>query len=358
MSTMIDLDDAGVFKRFDPGGMLKCLGEMSGQCQQAWAMAMNFDLPEDYREVDKVVFSGMGSSSVGAELVASLAAPEAKLPISIYRGYDLPAFVDGKTLVIACSYSGMTEETLSAFRQALRTEAKKLVITTGGKLKTLAEESNIPVFSFDYKSQPRAALGFNFIASLGLLQKLGFIADKSADVRETIQVLEGLSRKLDKGVALPHNRAKQLAQRLDSRLAVMYGGGILAGVARRWKTQLNENGKAWAFYEVSPDLNHNAVAGYQFPRELTDKMLVILLRSASLPRVMQLSYEAIAELMEQAKVDYQFVDGEGTSQLCQMMSLILFGDYTSCYLAILHQADPTPVSAIDYLKSKLARSEK
>ena len=351
---MIDLDDPQVFRQLNSEGMLRCLSEMPWQCQQAWEMTMNFDLPRDYSKVNKVVLLGMGASAIAAELVSSLVVSEAKLPIFICRDYDLPAFVDAKTLVIASSYSGMTEETLSSFEQALKTEAKKLVITTGGKLRIMAAERNIPVFSFHYQAQPRAALGFSLMAIFGLLQKLGVISDKSADVAETVQTLHQLSPKISEGVVLSRNPAKQLARLLYGHLPVIYGASVLYGVARRWKTQLNENSKAWAFYEVSPELNHNAVVGYQFPQELANKVVVVLLRSASLPRTIQLSYLSVCELLKQAKVDYQFVDGEGTSQLCQMMSLLLFGDYTSCYLAVLYQIELTPVSAIDYLKSKLA----
>jgi len=316
-------------------------------------MAMNFNLPQDYSRVNKVVILGMGGSAIGGDLVSNLVASEAKLPVLVHRDYDLPAFIDGQTLVIASSYSGMTEETLFSFEQALETESKKLVITTGGRLKMMAEERNIPVFSFDYKAQPRAALPFSFLPILGFLQKLGFISDKSADMSEMVPVLQELSQKINEGVLLSHNPAKQLANRLYGHLAVIYGAGILSEVAHRWKTQLNENSKAWAFYEVFPELNHNAVAGYQFPRELTSEMVVVLLRSALLPQRIQLRYQVTCQLLDQAKVDYQIVDGDGTSQLSQMMSLVLFGDYVSYYLAILYKIDPTPVKAIDYLKEQL-----
>ncbi len=318
-------------------------------------MAMNFDLPQDYSQINKVVILGMGGSAIGGDLVSSLVASEAKLPVIVHGDYNLPAFVDAETLVIASSYSGMTEETLSSFEQALDTESKKLVITTGGKLKTMAEERNIPVFSFDYQSQPRAALAFSFLPILGFLQKLGLVSDKSADVTETVQVLQELSQKINEGMLLSHNPAKQLASRLYGRLVVIYGAGILAEVAHRWKTQLNENSKAWAFYEVFPELNHNAVVGYQFPSELASKIVAVLLHSALLPKRIQLRYQVTCQLLDQAKVDYQFVDGEGASRLSQMMSLVLFGDYVSYYLAILCKIDPTPVQAIDYLKEQLAQ---
>jgi len=352
-----NLDDPQVYKRYDAEGMLTHLHEMPKLCEQAWQMAMNFGLPQDYSKVSKIVITGMGGSAIGGDLVSKLVASEAKLPIIIHRDYNLPAFIDSKTLVIASSYSGMTEETLSSFKQALETDSKKLVITTGGKLKIMAEERNVPVFSFDYKAQPRAALPFSFLPILAFLQRLGFIKDKSAEVAETVEALERLSRRINEGVSLSQNPAKQLANRLCGHLPIIYGADMLSEVAHRWKTQLNENSKAWAFYEVFPELNHNAVVGYQFPPELSSKIVVVLLRSAYLPKRIQLRYQVTCQLLEQARVSYQIVDSEGTSPLSQMMNLVLFGDYTSYYLAILYKIDPSPVEAIDYLKEQLKDSE-
>ena len=354
----MNLDDPQVYQQYDREGMLVRLHEMPRLCQQAWQLAMKFNLPQDYRQVDKVVILGMGGSAIGGDLVSSLIISDAKLPILVHRDYALPAFVDARTLVIASSYSGTTEETIASFEKALETEAKKLLITTGGKLKTMAEERNIPVFSFDYSAQPRAALPFSLLPIICFLQKLGFIGDRSADVTETVQVLEKLSQETKEDAALPHNPAKQLAHRLYRHLPVIYGAGIVSEVAHRWKTQLNENSKAWAFYEAFPELNHNAVVGYQFPEELASKIMVVLLRSSRLAERIQLRYQVTCQLLEQAKVDYQIVDGVGDSPLSQMMSLLLFGDYVSCYLAMLYRIDPSPVKAIDYLKEQLVQHKR
>ncbi len=335
--------------------MLGCLHEIPGLCQQAWQMAEAFHLPPDYSGVNKVVVLGMGASAIGGDLASRLVAAEARVAISVHRDYDLPAFVDSRTLVIASSYSGMTEETLTAFEQALKTGAKMLVITTGGRLKSRAEERGIPVFRFDYRAQPRAALPFSFLPIRAFLQQLGFIGDKSADVAETVPVLEGLSARIDETVPQDSNPAKQLASRLHGHLAVIYGGGIFSEVARRWKTQLNENSKAWAFHEVFPELNHNAVVGYRFPAELASRTVVVLLRSASLPERIRLRYEVTRRLLEGAKVGYEVVDGEGASPLSQLMSLVLLGDYVSYYLAMLYRIDPSPVETIAYLKEQLAK---
>jgi glucose/mannose-6-phosphate isomerase len=351
----INLDDPEVYKQHDPEGMLARIKEMPWQCQQAWQDAMSFNLPADYNKVDRVIILGVGGSAIGGDLVRSLAESEAKIPILVQRDYSLPAFVDDRTLAIASSYSGNTEETLTAFEQALKTGAKKLAMTTGGKLKAMAEENNVPVFKIEYKAQPRAALGFSFLPTLGVLQRLGFLSDKSADVAETVSVLEALSAKMDEKAPMSSNPAKQLAKRLYGCLTVIYGAGILAEAAHRWKTQINENSKAWAFYEVFPELNHNATVGYELPKELASRIRVVLLRSPSFHQRIKLRYEVTCELLDRAGVAHEYVDSVGSSLLSQMMSLVMIGDYASYYLAILHRVDPSPVEVINYLKKQLAK---
>ena len=353
---MTNLDSPGIYKKLDPQGMLTHLHEMPAQCQRAWQMAMDFSLPQDYSQINKVVILGMGGSAIGGDLVSSLAVNEATLPIIVCRDYNLPKFVDDQTLVIASSYSGMTEETLTAFDQALNTKAKKLAISTGGKLKAIAEEKGVPVFTVDYKAPPRAALPYSFLTILGILQKLGCIKDKSADAAEIVDVLRKLSQKISESAPTSQNPAKQLAQRLYGKLPVIYGAGIVSETARRWKTQINENSKAWAFHEVFPELNHNAVVGYQFPQELASKIFVVFLRSNLLHERTLLRYEITQQMLKQAKIEYQIVNAEGKSPLSHIASLVLFGDYVSYYLALLYQTDPTPVKVIDYLKERLGKA--
>ena len=353
---MIDLDSPEVHKKLDPSGMRERIREMPEQCLKAWQQALNFKLPSAYSKVSKVVILGMGGSAIGGDLSSSLAALESKVPISVCRDYTLPKFVDAKTLVIASSYSGMTEETLSAFEQALATPAEKLVVTTGGKLKAIAEQNKIPVFTINYVSPPRAALAHSFFPLLGILHKFDIVRDKSKDVAEMAQVLKNLQLTIDERCPLNSNSAKQLATKLYQHLAIIYGAGFLSPVALRWKTQINENSKAWAYHEILPELNHNAVVGYEFPAELTQRLFVVFLRSPDLhPRTL-LRYKLTAEMLTQRKVNHEMVDARGESALAQMMSLVLFGDWVSYYLALLNETDPYPVKIIDFLKKRLAES--
>jgi glucose/mannose-6-phosphate isomerase len=155
-------------------------------------------------------------------------------------------------------------------------------------------------------------------------------------------------------VPLRENPAKKLAVSLYGKIAVLYGAGLLAPVARRWKGQFNENSKTWAFYEAFPELNHNAVVGYEFPREMAGKLSVVLLRSSDLhPRILA-RYRITDELLGKSGVEHQIVDSEGESPLCQMMSMVFLGDWTSYYLAMLNTTDPTPVKTIGHLKKRLS----
>jgi len=190
---------------------------------------------------------------------------------------------------------------------------------------------------------------------IAFFQRLGLVADKSEAVDETISVLNELSLIINEAAPQAENPAKALAARLHNHLPVVYGAGITAEVARRWKTQLNENGKAWACHEAFPELDHNAVVGYQFPKALASQIVVVMLRSSWLNRRIRLRYEITGELLTQAGVSHELVDGSGVSPLAQMMSLVLFGDYVSYYLALLYGTDPSPVKVIDFLKGRLAQ---
>jgi len=351
---MVDLDNLQIYQQFDTSGMLNRLHEFPEQCRKAWERGLRFDLPQDYTRPNKVIILGMGGSAIGGDIVHRLALAESEAGVWINRDYKLPPLVDEDTLVIASSYSGNTEETLSAFKGTLKTPAKKLVLTTGGKLKELAEKEHVPVFVIDYQAPPRAAFPHSFFPLVAILQKLGLLKDKAADLAETLRVLTRRAIDLVETAPLVSNPAKQLASKLWGRIAVIYGAEILSEVAQRWKTQFNENSKTWAFVELFSELNHNATEGYAFPPQAKERIFVVLLRSASLhPRIL-LRYEATAKLLDKSGINHEFVEAIGESTLAQMMSLVLFGDYVSFYLAMLNSVDPTPVDCIDFVKNYLA----
>jgi glucose/mannose-6-phosphate isomerase len=299
----------------------------------------------------------MGGSAIGGEFIHRIATLENGLPVRVHRDYGLPPFVDRHTLLILSSYSGNTEETISCFAESLKTDAKKLVLTTGGKLRELAEKEGFPVLPIDYRAPPRAAFPCSFVSLLGVFNTLGLIRDKSDDLDEALQVLRSLSDNIDETMPLASNPAKQLAAEMHGHMAVVYGAGLLSEVAQRWKTQLNENSKVWAFYEILPELNHNAVVGYRFPFEVGAETMVVLLHSSLLHPRVSMRYRLTTEILVKEAIKHKTIEASGQSALAQMMELVLLGDYVSFYLAILNGVDPTQVAPIEYLKSQLASSQ-
>ena len=355
MPDLKSLDDLSIYGSLDPEGMLAHLHAFPYECAKACDMAMRFPLPPELRSVNGVVVLGMGGSAIGGDLVASLAEAHSKVPVRVCRGYTPPAHADRNTLVMASSYSGNTEETLACFEQSLERGCCNLAITTGGKLKHMASRGGVPVFGFDYASPPRAALPYSFMAILCFLRRLGLLQDSDSDLDETMEVLKEQGGILDESMPTAENPAKQLAHYLADRLSVIYGAEFLSEVAHRWKTQINENSKAWAFHEVFPELNHNAVVGFKHPASINRHVCVAMLESPSLSPRVRLRYDVTQKLLDRAGIEYRRISAPGRSQVAQMMGLILLGDYVSYYLAILNGERPTPVDAIDYLKSELAR---
>jgi len=212
----------------------------------------------------------------------------------------------------------------------------------------------VPCFLFDYQGEPRSALGYLFLAPVAIVQKLGLLRDRSADLASAAEELGGLHSRWAEDVPSEDNAAKELAGELLGRAVVVYGSGIFGAVARRWKTQLNENAKVWAFWEMLPEAHHNSVVGYSLPREMAQLAYALLLSPPHQHPQMVQRYQVTRELLEREGIPSRVVEGWGQSGLAQMLTAIYLGDYVSYYLAILQGIDPSPVPPIDFIKSRLA----
>jgi glucose/mannose-6-phosphate isomerase len=350
---MIDLDDLTLLRRADPGGMATRIAELPEAVSQAWHQAQEFPLPNDFKSAKAVLITGMGGSAIGGDLVRSLAESEAPVPVVVQRGYDLPAFAGPDTLVIAVSHSGATEETLSQVDAAIDRGCRVLAITSGGVLRT---HKRLCVFGFDYPAQPRAAIAYLFIPLVSFFGQLAWLRDRSGEIDEAVRLLHELQPLWGPERPLVENPSKQLARSLHDRIPFIYGGGVMAEVAHRWKTQLNENSKAWSAYDTFPELNHNAVVGYERPSDFPSHAFVVLLQTThEHPRVV-LRERVTQGILEKRGVNFQTIPPRGEGALAQMLASILLGDYASYYLAHLYEVDPTPVVMIDHLKQELARA--
>lgn len=352
---MIDLDREDQYRDVDQAGMLERMLDMPRQVREAWTLAQGLALPAAYGGARNVVICGMGGSAIGGDLTRTLVESEAAGPILVCRGYDVPHFVGPDSLVVLSSFSGGTEETLSAGERALEAGARVIAITTGGRLAERATQARFPLVEFKYRGQPREAIGFSTLLMLGVLARLGYVADRTTEVEAAASVLETMAHELGPSAPADGNPAKRLAQRLFGKVGLIYGGGGMAEVARRWKGQLNENAKNWAFFEQLPELNHNAVLGYQFPIGLSSRVFVVILSSSlNHPRITARE-DVTAELLGRWGVSSERVEARGDSALEHVLSATYFGDFVSYYLALINDVDPSDTQTIEFLKARLLR---
>lgn len=351
---MINLDNLRALQHLDRDGMLAHVRALPEQCRAAWAGVRELELPARYLDANKIVIAGMGGSAIGGDLAAEIAGPDSSIPILVLRDYELPAYVDRHTLVIGSSYSGNTEETLAVFQKAHERGCSLVALATGGRLAELAQAWNTPLVSFHYTSQPRAAMGFNLVSLLGILRAVGAVGDLTAALDEATALMDERMRELEPASPQAHNSAKQLAADLYGRVPVVVGAGLLAPVARRWKSQLNENSKGWSYFEVMPEMSHNAVSGIHFPPGVAEQVCMLFLTAAAVHPRNRLRFELTQQVFEGQGILCRRIDAPGQSTLAQILTAIQLGDYVSVYLALLYGTDPTAIDDITGLKQRMS----
>ena len=355
---MGNLDTAGSLEKYDASGMLKLIESFPEQAREAAGIGSEFRLPDGYkREYANIVCAGLGGSAIGADILRSYAAAEARTPISVLRNYTLPNFVGKASLVIVSSYSGNTEETISAYKDAKARGAGIIAITSGGKIREMAKADGKACLLIPPGLPPRCALGYSFFPLLALMSKMGVVTDKSAEVEETIKVLEGLnSRSIGAAVVEKGNIAKRTASGLYGKYGIIYGAqDHIDCVVTRWRGQIEENAKALASSHVFPEMNHNEIVGWENPKGLIKNFVAVILRDkADDPRIARRMDISKVIIGKKAREVIE-VGSTGEGLLARIFSLVYIGDFVSYYLAILNKTDPTPVNSITYLKNELAK---
>ncbi|MGA9116945.1 MAG: bifunctional phosphoglucose/phosphomannose isomerase [Bacteroidota bacterium] len=340
----------------DRSNMFALLKKFPQQVREAVAIGNAARIPPAWRKAQHIVLCGLGGSAIGGDLLRTLLAGELKVPFLVQRNYTLPRFAGRSTLVIISSYSGATEETLAAHREAVRRRAPILCISSGGAVERTARARRTPLITIPGGLPPRAALGYSFFPLLIALQKAGLARDRRREISETISLLE--EKAAEYAVPDPAaNRALTLALLLRNRLGAVYSAAEpLEAVNLRWRGQLAENAKTLALGAVLPEMNHNELVGWKVLREQMAHMPVVFLRDRGEHRRVARRIELTRGILEGAAERVEEVWSEGRSGLARMFSLVCLGDWVSYYLSILHGEDPTPVEVIDRLKSELARS--
>jgi glucose/mannose-6-phosphate isomerase len=306
-------------------------------------------IPPSSTSLQHIVIAGMGSSSVAGAIVHSCLQDKLSIPLQISHDYTLPGYVSSHTLLILISYSGNTEETISAFRIGLEKEARMVVISSGGALQTEAQAQKIPFLSLPAGLPPRGSLAYNLTYVLQVLSSFNlFRWDFQAELLAAAAMLTDELKSLKKG-------ALAVAKTIQGKLPVIYTTSRYEGVALRLRQQLNENGKQLCWHQLIPELNHHEVVGWEQP---ISHLAVILLTGPNLGERLQLQQDSLQAIVQRHCKDLIRLEAKGSTLLIQSLYLIHLGDWISFYLAAAKGVDPMKIQSIDQIKAALSQTKK
>ncbi len=324
------------------------LGIAANQWQQ---LKSEYNLSDLNYDIENVVFAGMGGSALAALL--STTWPGCKLPFQIWRKYELPAYVNEKTLLIISSYSGNTEETISALDAGAKAGAQIVVVAGGGKLIEIAKDKNYPYALLPKASQPRFGALNGLKALVTIFERAGIIESGSIDkLASSAEFLKNEIATWLPDVVESKNPAKQLALNVAGSSPVIYGGPLTFPAAYKWKISFNENAKNVAWCNEIPEFSHNEFLGWT-SHPVDKPYSVIDLRSSLEHERVQKRFTVTEKLLSGKRPHPYVVEAKGSDELEQMLYLVVFGDFVSLYVALINGLNPTPVDLIEKMKNSL-----
>jgi glucose/mannose-6-phosphate isomerase len=353
------LDDRSQISTLDKSNALGSIEQLGDQVQHMWEMASTLEVDKSYSNVNNVVVAGMGGSALGTHVIQTVFREELKVPVLLAPDYTVPNFVNEHTLVIASSYSGTTEETLSATADAQKKGAKVAGITSGGKLATLLTQSNLPGLIFEPKynpcNQPRMALGYSVFGQIALFARTGILSLSESEYQGVLKAIANAQLLYSVGVTQDVNLAKLLAFQTKSRIPVIMVAEHLEGVGHVAANQLNENAKNFAEYRVIPELNHHLMEGLQFPESNQDNLQFILVESELYSPNNRRRLELTAQVLEKHHLHVERVKLDSKTKLEQAFEFMVFSSYLNFNLAMLNNVDPSPIPWVDWFKAELKK---
>ena len=339
----------------DKSNMKLAIAQFPDQISKSFDIMKSWSPQKIYKDINNILIIGMGGSAIGGDVARVIAQNDCSLPIFVNRSYNIPDWVGANTLVIASSYSGNTEETLSAFNQCKQKKSSIIAITTGGDIENYANQYKLDKILVPCGYQPRAALGFSFTCILILLNRLGFISDKIIDILyDVIDPLMSMSLQMQNN----DNEALKIAEKIYTTCPIIYGSEDLTWVAAlRFRGQLAENSKMLAFHHNFPEQNHNEIEGWTCNKNIMDNMSIIWIHDTS-DHIGVKSRMRISSKLLDLKAGLQVqIKQEGLNRIHRLIKLIHFTDWVSYYAALLNNVDPTPVNRIQELKLKISEEK-
>ena len=315
--------------------------------------AINNSYPEfgfDKEAINKIIVTGLGGSAISGDLLKNFLKDELTVPVQINRNYFLPSFSDEKTLLIASSYSGNTEETISSFNDGLKRKCKIICLSTGGKLEKLAADNSIPFIRLQKGFQPRYALGLSFFSLLKVFEKLQLIPSQEKIISKIIS----LWKEKASAYSAEGNIALTTAQQLIGFVPIIYSASDYTNaVGYRFKSQLNENSKLHAFHHEFPEMNHNEIIGWESHQQKQLHTKVIYLLDETYHPQIKKRFQIVSEFIKKSDVEIISIESNENDFKVRIMDLIFLVDWISFYLGVIRGFDPSEIEYINLLKDRL-----
>lgn len=347
-----------LIRKFDKANMFDVLKDFPLQVKGALRIAEKYNLKSfNTKGINNIIISGLGGSAIGGDLFRSYTQYDIKIPVTINRNYTLPKFAGKNSLVIISSYSGNTEETVSAYKQALELKCRIICITSGGEVKKLAKKNKNHCVIIPGGLQPRCALGYSFFTLLTVFIKLGLIKERKDEINEAVKILEE-GRDEFTNLNPEDNAALKIAVEIKGKLPVVYSSADVMDIVNlRWRGQISENAKILAYGNVYPEMNHNELVGWKLNEDILKKIIVIFLKDPADNERIKLRMNITLDTIKKYAGNIITLESNAEGKLARIFDLIYLGDWVSFYLAILNGVNPTPVDAISFLKNKLEKIE-
>ena len=355
---MTTLDDERLVKSLDSNNILQNFRDFPDQIEGAWNDCSRIPIPTTFLKAREIVLTGMGGSAIGAALIEKLVEQTCPIPVRVHRDTTPLKTIGPDTLLIASSYSGLTEETLTVFEYAARHGAKLINIGTDTTLASLGRKYRSTAFMVDYGGETRAAFGYMFTPLIYIFSKLGWLALGKEELKEAIVLLRGLDAKLHPGIQTYQNQAKQLAERLKDKYVVIIGSGAMGAVARRFTQDIAENAKQFAAFLPIPEMQHNAISSFDFPKETKTQLRVLLLESKYTDPRNRVRETMIGQILQRKRIGYETLFMHPSAgQISEVLQMIYMSAMSSYYLALLNGVDPSQVPVQSKIKEQLTHEQ-
>jgi glucose/mannose-6-phosphate isomerase len=353
------LDDISAIKALDSQNMLASLELLPEQMKTVAAEALSVKIPANFSKARQIVICGMGGSTLASHVIKNVYFETLAVPLEIVNGYELPHYVGKDTLVLVSSYSGTTEEAVTALGEARKRQAKIMVLTSGGTLAEQAKKFRLPalVFSTTHNPcrSPRMGLGYSLVSQLLLLAKTGHIPFRATQNKGLLATVMAAAERWGVRSATSKNAAKQTALMTTGRSVWYVGAEHLVGNAHIGANQMNENAKRFAGFFAIPELNHHLMEGMVHPHTNPDNLLFVLLESGLYDKRVQKRFAVTQGILDKNRIKHTSLEYTVKKPLEQVVETLVFTSYVSYYAALIEGIDPTAIPFVDFFKEQLKK---